>query len=204
MSSSSLLLFVGVYATAVATPGPGVAALIARVLGRGLTGIAPFIAGFVVADMVWFTIATTGLAMLAREFTGLFVAIRIAGCLYLLYLAWGLWRSPARAPAPGVASAGDGGRSAFLGALSLTLGNPKVIVFFLSILPLIVDLHGVTVPIAIELMATMAVLLSAILLTYALLANRARNLFASPRAMKTLNRSASGVMASAALALAIR
>jgi threonine/homoserine/homoserine lactone efflux protein len=204
VSLSSLLLFVGIYATAVATPGPGVAALIARVLGRGLTGVAPLIAGFVVGDMVWFTIATTGLAMLAHEFAGLFAAVRIAGCLYLLYLAWGLWRSPARAAAQGLASPGDGGRSAFLGALSLTLGNPKVIVFFLSIMPLVVDLRGVTVTIAVELMATMAILLSAILLTYAALANRARNLFASPRAMKALNRSASGVMASAALALAVR
>ena len=45
MSLSSLLLFIGVYAVAVATPGPGVAAIVARVLGQGLRGVAPFIAG---------------------------------------------------------------------------------------------------------------------------------------------------------------
>src|ERR1700690_2077744 len=54
LSLSSLALFAGVYLAATATPGPGVAALVARVLGRGLWGIAPFIAGFVVGDLIWF------------------------------------------------------------------------------------------------------------------------------------------------------
>lgn len=204
LTLSSLLLFAGVYVTAVATPGPGIAALIGRVLGRGLTGIAPFIAGFVVGDLVWFTVAATGLAMLAREFAALFAAVRIAGCLYLLFLAWSLWRAPGRAAAIGPALRGDGGRSAFLGALALTLGNPKVIVFFLSIMPLVVDLRAVTLTVAVEIVATMAVLLSAVLLTYALAANRARKLFASPRAMKALNRGAAGVMVGAACAVATR
>src|SRR5580700_4978450 len=88
MSLSSLLLFVGIYAAAVATPGPGVAAIVARVLAQGLSGVAPFIAGFVVGDLVWFAIAATGLAVLAHEFAALFSAIRWAGAAYLLWLAW--------------------------------------------------------------------------------------------------------------------
>ena len=46
--------------------------------------------------------------------------------------------------------------------------------------------------------------LSAVLLTYALAANRARKLFSSSRAMKIINRGAAGVMAGAALAIAAR
>ena len=38
MSLSSLLLFIGVYAAAVATPGPGVAALVAAYRARKLFG----------------------------------------------------------------------------------------------------------------------------------------------------------------------
>jgi threonine/homoserine/homoserine lactone efflux protein len=37
---------------AVASPGPGIAALVARVLAHGTGGIAAFIAGFVVGDLV--------------------------------------------------------------------------------------------------------------------------------------------------------
>ena len=52
MTRSSLLLFALVYFAAVATPGPGIAALVARVLGHGLRGIPPFIAGYVAGDMI--------------------------------------------------------------------------------------------------------------------------------------------------------
>jgi threonine/homoserine/homoserine lactone efflux protein len=204
LSFSSLLLFVGVYLAATATPGPGVAALVARVLGQGLGGIAPFVAGFVVGDLIWFMVAATSLAVLAHEFAALFTAIRIAGGAYLFYLAWTMWRSPARAAKIGPGTRGAGGCRAFVGALSLTLGNPKVIIFFLSIMPLVVDLDGVTLATSIEIMATMVFILSAVLLAYALAANRARKLFASPRAMKMLNRGAAGVMAGAALAVATR
>lgn len=203
MTLSSLLLFAGVYLAAVATPGPGVAALVARVLGRGLAGIAPFIAGFVVGDLVWFCVAATGFAVLAHEFAGIFTAVRFAGVAYLLYLAWTTWRTPARAPDAELAGSSEGARS-FLGALSLTLGNPKVIVFFLSIMPLVVDLDAINAASTLEIAATMVCVLSGTLLTYALAANRARRLFRSSRAMKMINRGAAGVMAGAALAIAAR
>ncbi len=204
MSFSSLLLFVGVYLAATASPGPGIAALVARVLGRGLSGIGPFVAGFVVGDLIWFTVAATGLAVLAHEFAGVFTIIRWAGVAYLLYLAWNMWRGPARAADVGPSARGSSGWRLFFGTLSLTLGNPKVIVFFLSIMPLVVDFDALNAATALEIAATMICVLSAVLLTYAFAANRARRLFRSQRAMKLVNRGAAGVMASAALAIAAR
>ena len=96
MTLTSLLLFAFVYFAAVATPGPGVAALVARVLGRGLTGVAPFIAGYVVGDMIWLIVAGTGLSVIANAFAGLFVAIKYAGAAYLLYLGWRMATASAR------------------------------------------------------------------------------------------------------------
>jgi threonine/homoserine/homoserine lactone efflux protein len=203
LSFSSLLLFIGVYLAAVATPGPGIAALVARVLGQGLKDIAPFIAGFVAGDLIWFSVAATGLAVLAHEFAGLFAAIRLGGVAYLLYLAWTMWRAPPRAASPDETDGISGARS-FLGAMSLTLGNPKVIVFFLSIMPLVVDLDALSATTVMEIAATMACVLSSVLLAYASAANRARRLFRSSHAMKIINRSAAGVMAGAALAIAAR
>jgi threonine/homoserine/homoserine lactone efflux protein len=62
VTPTSLILLAAVYFAAVATPGPGIAALVARVLGHGLVGVAPFIAGYVAGDMVWLIVAGTGLA----------------------------------------------------------------------------------------------------------------------------------------------
>jgi threonine/homoserine/homoserine lactone efflux protein len=202
MTLTSLMLFALVYFAAVATPGPGIAALVARVLGHGLKGVAPFIAGYVAGDMVWLVLAGTGLSVIANAFAGLFVALKYAGAAYLLFVAWKMATARAASrEAPPVAS-----RSwrAFAGSLSLTLGNPKVMIFFLSIMPLVVDVRTLT-PLALaELAVLCAVVIFATLAAYALAANRARALLRSTRAMRFAHRAAGGLMAGVALAVATR
>ena len=202
MTLSSLILFAAVYFAAVATPGPGVAALIARVLGQGLRGVAPFIAGYFVGDMIWLTFAATGLAVIAKTFAGVFVAIKFAGAAYLLYLAWRMATAPAVVDA--TPSAATQGSRAFLGSLSLTLGNPKVMIFFLSIMPLVVDPRMLTLLALFELAIVCAIVIFSTLALYALAANRARTLLRSTRAMRCVNRAAGGLMAGAAVAIATR
>jgi threonine/homoserine/homoserine lactone efflux protein len=143
------------------------------------------------------------LAVVAHEFATLFTVLKFAGAAYLLYLAWGMatsrGESSAAAPAPATT-----GATAFFAALSLTLGNPKVIVFFLSIMPLAVDLDALTPASFAELAGLCVVLLSATLGAYALAANRARRWLASTRAMRITRRATVGVIAGVALAVATR
>ncbi len=202
MTPTSLLLFAVVYFAAVATPGPGVAALVARVLAHGLRGAAAFIAGYVAGDIIWLVMAGAGLSVLATAFAKLFVALRYAGAAYLLYVAWKMATAPV---AVGDAAPAASCRwRAFFGSLSLTLGNPKVMIFFLSIMPLVVDIKTLT-PLAIaELAALSAVVISCTLAAYALAANRARALFRSARAMRFARRAASGAIAGVAVAVATR
>ena len=200
MTLTSLLIFAAVYFVAVATPGPGVAALVARVLAHGLEGVAPFIAGYVVGDMIWLMLAATGLSVVAHAFAGVFVVLKFAGAAYLLFIAYRMATAPvALGDAAPVASRGW---RAFLGSLSLTLGNPKVIVFFLSIMPLAVDVRRLTPASLIEIAALSATIISATLGAYALAANRARALFQSACAARFARRAAAGVMASVAVAVA--
>jgi threonine/homoserine/homoserine lactone efflux protein len=147
--------------------------------------------------------AATGLAVVAHEFATLFVALKFAGAAYLAYVAWGLARSPAVDPDAASVRVGTGWR-AFLGALSLTLGNPKVIVFFLSIMPLVVDLDAVNGVSIAEMAATCVTVISATLGAYALAANRARRWFRSNRAMTAVRRATAGVMAGVAVAIVTR
>jgi threonine/homoserine/homoserine lactone efflux protein len=202
MTLSSLILFAAVYFAAVATPGPGVAALIARVLGQGLKGVAPFIAGYFVGDMIWLMLAATGLAVIAKTFAAVFVAIKFAGAAYLLYLAWRMATATAVVGAPSPSA--SRGWCAFLGSLSLTLGNPKVMIFFLSIMPLVVDVRTLTPLALVELAAVCAIVIFSTLAAYALAANRARVFLSSTRAMKLVHRLAGGLMAGVAVAVATR
>jgi threonine/homoserine/homoserine lactone efflux protein len=199
---TSLVIFAAVYFVAVATPGPGIAALIARVLGQGLEGVAPFIAGYFIGDMVWLMLAATGLAVVAKTFAGVFLAIKFAGAAYLLYLAWKMATTPAaladtRPPA-------SGGWRAFLASLSLTLGNPKVMVFFISIMPLFVDVRALRLLTLLQLSAVSAIVIFSTLALYALAANRARGFLRSTRVMKLVHRAAAGLMAGVAVAVATR
>lgn len=206
MTLSGLLLFCTAYGLAVASPGPGIAALVARVLARGPKGIWLFILGFVVGDLIWFAIAAGGLTMLARSMDGVFVALRYAGAVYLLYVAWKLWTAPATvdsdpaAPAPPA----ERGHRLFLGGLTVCLGNPKVIVFFTALLPTVVDLPSLTLSGALILVGCIIAMVSAIIGGYALAAARARRLFRSSRAMRVVNRGTGAVMAGAAVAVATR
>jgi threonine/homoserine/homoserine lactone efflux protein len=204
MSLYGLLTFCAVYALAVATPGPGVAAVIARSLAHGLKGAPAFIAGFVVGDFVWFAIAATGLAALAKTAATLFIAIKWAGVAYLLYLAWKLWTAPAERVAVSDQDDSQHGWRAFVASLMLTLANPKAILFFIALLPTVIDLTSLDTLRFVEISAAMIVVLPAVLGTYALLATKARQLFTTPAAVRRLNRSSGVAMAGAAVVVATR
>jgi threonine/homoserine/homoserine lactone efflux protein len=204
MSIYGLLTFCAVYALAVATPGPGVAAIIARSLAHGFKGAPAFVAGFVVGDLVWFSIAATGLAALARTAATVFVVIKWAGVVYLLYLAWKLWTAPAEHVTVTEGDARQHGWRAFVASLMLTLANPKAILFFLALLPTVIDLASLNALRFVEISAAIVMVLPLVLFTYVFLAARARELFTTPKAVRRLNRSSGIAMAGAAVVVATR
>src|SRR5688572_4917542 len=126
MTLYGLWIFSLVYFLAVATPGPGVAAIIARSLAEGTRGATAFIAGFLVGDLIWFIVAATGLAALAQTAYTVFLVVKYVGAAYLLYLAYRMWRAKPQV-ASDVAQLPKAERSSrlFLGSLALTLANPK-------------------------------------------------------------------------------
>lgn len=204
MSIPELLIFATIYFGAVASPGPGLAAVVARGLAHGSKGAVPFIAGFVVGDLVWLTCAAAGLALIAQTWEALFSVIRVLGCLYLLYLAYKIWNAPVAASDVNADSSDTRALPSFLGSLALTLGNPKVIVFFMSIMPLAVDMSRMSFTIYLQLMGMAFFVLTPVLVTALLLATRARALFRSEKAQRMLNRTTAGVMAGTASVIALR
>lgn len=205
MSLYGLLVFSAVYWLAVASPGPGVAAIIARSLAQGTRGAPAFIAGFLVGDLIWFAFAATGLAALAQSAQAVFVVVKYAGAAYLLYLAYKLWTAPAAAAsdAPEM-ERGQKPFQLFLGSLALTLANPKTMVFFLALLPTVVPLEKLTVLGFAEMVAAISILLPLTLGAYVVLAARARRVFKSATAVRRINRGTGAAMACAAVAVATR
>jgi threonine/homoserine/homoserine lactone efflux protein len=204
MDLAALVLFAGTLLVAAASPGPGIAALVAQVVGKGPEGAAAFAAGLILGDLVWLAIAILGLAVVAQTFHEVFLVIKYVGAGYLVYLAYRMWTAPVAARDIAGAPRRDGPLRLFCAGFAVTLGNPKVVAFYLALLPSLIDLARVGLLGYVELAGISVVILTAVFGAYAVAAARARALFRSTRAMRLLNRTGGTVMAGAAVVVATR
>jgi threonine/homoserine/homoserine lactone efflux protein len=204
MSLFGLFSFALVYFAAVMSPGPGVAATVARGLGAGTRNASGYIAGFVLGDLVWFTIAATGLAALAPRFETAFLALKYAGCAYLLWMAYKIWITPVESSDVDAAAQVPGQWSSLVATLTLTLGNPKVMVFFLSIMPLVIDVTAMTLGTYLMMACIIVGVITASIAMVLHLATQARRVFRSPTALSRINRASAGLMAGAAIMVGLK
>ncbi|ENR02258.1 hypothetical protein H721_02242 [Brucella ovis IntaBari-2006-46-332] len=163
MDLMSLVAFAGILVVAAGTPGPNVGALVARVISRGHKGVFPFMFGLWLGDAVWLSLAVWGLSALAHTFQTAFLVLKYAGVAYLIYLSWKMWFAPVdeEADENTIPRQGEGKRL-FLSALGVTLGNPKIMVFYLAILPTVVDITHVSLTGWVELLLVMFMVLAAV------------------------------------------
>lgn len=196
MDLFTLAAFTIAYSIAVLVPGPGVAAVVARALGGGFKGAFPMVIGILAGDLAYFFFAIFGLAAIANWFGPVFVIVRWAGAAYLLYVAYKFWT--ARPGAEQMKPRNEDAWKTFLAGFSLTMGNPKTIVFYLAILPTVIPLEQMTLIALIELTAIVVVVLLVIACGYAWLASAAREMFRSEKALGRLNKTAGIMMAGAA------
>jgi threonine/homoserine/homoserine lactone efflux protein len=92
----------------------------------------------------------------------------------------------------------------FMGTLALTLGNPKTMVFFLAVLPTVVELKRLSIGGFLEIALVISCVLPAVLGTYAVFAARARTRLSRPETVRWVQRGTGAVMAGAAVAIATR
>ncbi|WP_333825059.1 LysE family translocator [Pinisolibacter sp.] len=205
MEPATLLAFTVALTIAAIVPGPGMTALVARALAVGFWGTMPMVLGLIMGDMIFLTCAALGLAALAATFSTVFTVVKFAGAAYLIWLAWQLWTATPHADV--VEASRRPEHSAWrvaLAGLTLTLGNPKTIVFYMALLPTVVDLAALT-PLGFVEMAVIVFLdLLVVGAAYAAMAARARRFFRDPKARRLLDRTAGTMMAGAAVAVAAR
>jgi len=190
----SYLLYCGLYAVAIATPGPAVIAIVARALGSGFRSVVPGSLGILAGDLILMTLSAFGLAVVAKAMGQWFLIVKLAGALYLLYLGYKYWTAPV--PENGQAVPQSAGRG-FLAYLGLTLGNPKAIAFFVALLPVAVNPRELNLFGYLQLCVATFVLIPAITLGYAALAAQLSRFVASRKARKRINKGAGVVMAGA-------
>ncbi|MCR9122068.1 MAG: LysE family translocator [Phyllobacteriaceae bacterium] len=204
MTLPDFLTYAVALAIAAAIPGPGVIAIVARALGAGLRPTLPMLFGLVLGDVIYLAAAILGLAYVASTFGTLFIVIKYAGAAYLVWMAIGFWRAGVTVERIDAKSNGGGAVAGFVAGLLVTLGNPKTMVFYLALLPTLIDMTAVTMADFTILIVVTFLVLVAVMVPYAGLAGRARIFLRTPRALKALNRFAATCLGGAAVAIAAR
>ena len=185
---STPLAFVAVAALVIVTPGPDTALTIRNTLAGGRrTGIATAV-GVSSGQAVWALATSLGLAAVLVASERVFFALKLLGAVYLVYLgAQSLWRAwLGRRSGGHLAGTPLDRGTVFRHGLVSNLGNPKMAVFFTSLLPqfasdnaAFVDLLGLGL-----LFAAMTVVW---LGGYALAVDRASRLLRRPSVRRTLD-----------------
>lgn len=143
MPVHDVLMFAAACLVMVLTPGPNMIYLISRSIcqGRkaGVTSLLGVVAGFFVHMLA----AAVGLTAVFLAVPLAYEALKWAGALYLLWMAWQAVRPGARSPFEARALAPDTpSRLVVMGFLTSVL-NPKVAMFYLSIFPQFISpAHG--------------------------------------------------------------
>ena len=177
-----LLPFLAVSAIVVITPGVDMALVTRNALLHGRTAARATALGVNLGIFLWTLAAALGLAAVIAASAAAFTAIKLVGALYLVYLGVrALFGS--HEPAAVVARG-----SAFRQGLASNLLNPKIAVFFTSLLPQFVDADHAQ-PLDLLLLGMLFNCLGVVwLLAYAELAARGRNVLTRPRVKRALDR----------------
>ena len=181
--------FLGVAVVVVLTPGIDMALVTKNALAHGRNAALGTAMGVNVGVAVWTLAASVGLATIVAASATAFTAIKLAGALYLVYLGLQALRA-ARRPVGRVTLA-DGSslssRVAFRQGMLSNLLNPKIAVFFTSLLPQFVSSGSARFTSFLVLGAIFNGLGIVWLVVYALLAARARRVLQRPRVRSAID-----------------
>lgn len=203
-----LLVFIGVAAIVIVIPGPDTAVVTKNVLIHGRRAGLGTSLGVSAGLSMWTIAAAVGVASLVRASEVAFTVLKLAGALYLVWLGIQALRAagrqlaedhPSRPAGRPVMGARGGFRQGFLSDLA----NPKIGIFFTSLLPQFVSAgHPVLLPFLI-LGAIFVVMTVVWLLAYTLVAARAAQTLMRPRVRAALDRFTGVVLIGLGLRLAV-
>jgi len=158
--------------------------------------------GVLAANLVYFLLSATSLGAVLVTSHALFLAVKWAGAVYLLWLGLSMMRTPAglrRRPRDARVS---GKRNKFLHGLVTQAANPKALIFFTALLPQFVDAGRPLAPQITILAATSVSIEFVILTAYAGLAGRAGKMVGRGRFETVVNRVGGGAVIAAGVGLA--
>jgi len=204
MDLATLLAFAAAFFVFAASPGPDNMTIVARTIAHGAASGIAYGAGTVAGILIFLLLAAFGLSILASEMGAVMTVLRYAGAAYLIWMGIKLWTAAPVVPDLQPAGERRGLLAIFATGVALNLGNPKMPLFYVALLPNVV---GSTLSLAqVGILAVVILAVEVVVIGgHVILASRARRLLRSTRAVRRMNRAAGGVMVgSGVVAMAVR
>lgn len=126
----------------VVTPGPNMIYLTSRATSQGRRAGLVSLAGTAVGFFCYLLAATAGLSALFVAVPPAYTVVKIAGALYLAWLAWGMLRPGGRSPFEARDLAPESDARLFGMGLLTNLLNPKIALMYAALLPQFVSPAG--------------------------------------------------------------
>ncbi|AUN43008.1 LysE family translocator [Tsukamurella tyrosinosolvens] len=205
MTTTALGAWIGLSALTVATPGADTLLVVRSTMARGPRAGVACVIGITLGCLLWATASVAGLTALVAASPPAYDVIRIVGAAYLLWLGGGaLWRSYRSSAAKVEPDRPDRPAAPLRMGLTSSLFNPKIGVFYLSVMPQFLPsgpsrTMWVIVLVLIHLAATLIWLPAVVAL-----ASRARRAVQTTRIGIWLDRTASTLLVALGLGLLVR
>ncbi|MGP4025683.1 LysE family translocator [Actinomadura sp. 3N407] len=140
MISSSAVAAIALIALGlVLTPGPNMIYLVSRSVAQGRRAGLISLAGVAAGFLVYVVAATAGITTVFTLVPTLYTVVKVAGALYLLWLAWQTVRPGGTTAFATADLPADRPRRLFTMGLVTNLLNPKIAVLYVSLLPQFAD-----------------------------------------------------------------
>lgn len=133
MDLAVLLSFAMTSLVLAAAPGPDILFVLAQSAQAGARAGLAVVTGLMIGCLIQTAAAAAGLAAVVAASPVLFLAIRLVGAAYLLYLAWGAWRAPVCSQSVQIQQISRA--SLLRRGIVMNVTNPKVQIFFLAFFP---------------------------------------------------------------------
>jgi threonine/homoserine/homoserine lactone efflux protein len=168
-------------------PGPTVLLVLSYALSKGRSVAVASAAGVALGDFIAMSLSLAGLGTLVLASATLFTVLKWVGAVYLIWLGIKLIRS---APTKGLTppKAEVSAKGVFGHAAMVTALNPKSIAFFIAFVPQFIAPDSPLLPQFVVLISTFVTLAALNALTYALAADRLRQVIARPSAIAWITR----------------
>ncbi|ANY79069.1 lysine transporter LysE [Microvirga ossetica] len=199
MTLETWLAFTAASAVLLVIPGPTILLVVSYALGQGWRTALPMAVGVALGDFTAMTLSLLGLGAVLAASATLFTVLKWCGAAYLVWLGIKLWRAGGALDAKPRTDAASAAK--MLGhAWLVTALNPKGLTFFIAFLPQFIDPKLALLPQIGVFGATFLTLAFANVITYALIASRARRVVQNPRTMRAINRTGGSLLIGAGIA----